>query len=98
MIGKRIRYVVVIHSAIHNLLVLLCNSLSEVQRMNYGERIRDAAVIHSSIHNLLYFYVTHELIRSIERMNYGERIKDAAVIHSAIHNLLVLLCNSHSEV
>ena len=62
------------------------------------ERIRDAAVIHSSIHNLLYFYVTHELIRSIERMNYGERIRDAAVIHSAIHNLLVLLCNSRPKV
>ena len=44
MIGERIRDVAVIHSAIHNLLVLLCNSLAEVERM-IGERIKDVVVI-----------------------------------------------------
>ena len=52
MIGEIIRDVVVIHSLIHNLLVLLCNSQAVVEKM-IGEIIRDVVVIHSITHNLL---------------------------------------------
>ena len=35
MIGESIRDVVVIHSLIHNLLVLLCNSPTEVEEIDW---------------------------------------------------------------
>ena len=49
---KKEENMVVIHSRIHDLLVLLCNSLPKVKRERL-EKEKDMVVIHSAIHNVL---------------------------------------------